>query len=133
MDLPGDGRLKHLAGRRADESELEKLITAWTRNQQAEDIQAALISVGVAAHMLQNSPECMNDPQLVAREHFISVPHASLGEFVVENSRFVLSRTPASVCRAGPEMGEHNIEVLENTLGYDGQQIANALASLALQ
>ena len=133
MGLPGDERLKHLAGRRADESELEKLITAWTRNQQAEDIQAALISVGVAAHMLQNSPECMNDPQLVAREHFISVPHASLGEFVVENSRFVLSRTPASVSRAGPEMGEHNIEVLENTLGYDGQQIANALASLALQ
>ena len=92
-----------------------------------------MISAGVAAHILQNSPECMEDPQLAEREHFISVPHASLGEFVVENSRFRLSRTPASILRAGPELGEHNVEVLEKMLGYDSDQVADAFASLALQ
>lgn len=107
---------------------MDELITDWSRDRKLDEIQSAMISVGVAAHALQNSAECMVDPQLVAREHFISVPHASLGEFVVENSRFKLSRTPALITRAGPEMGEHNVEVLENILGYDCDQLADALS-----
>lgn len=133
IGLPNDEDLLSAAGRRARETELEELITDWTRDRKAEEIQSAVISVGVAAHVLQNSPECMEDPQLAEREHFISVAHASLGEFVVENSRFRLSRTPASITRAGPELGEHNVEVLEKILGYDADRIADAFASLALQ
>lgn len=133
IGLPNDEDLMSAAGRLARETELEEFITAWSRGWTAEEIQSALISAGVAAHVLQNSPECMQDPQLMEREHFISVPHASLGEFVVENSRFRLSRTPASIMRAGPELGEHNAEVLEKILGYDGDQVADAFASLALQ
>ena len=75
----------------------------------------------------------MNDPQLIDRQHFINVAHASLGEFVVENSRSILSRTPAQISRAGPELGEHNVHVLSEILGYSESRIADVFASLAMQ
>lgn len=75
----------------------------------------------------------MTDPQLIERQHFINVAHATLGDFVVENSRFKLSRTPARITRAGPELGEHNFHVLGEILGYDEDRIADIFASLAMQ
>ena len=57
---------------------------------------------------------------------------AKLLELVVEASRIRLSRTPAQVSRAGPELGEHNLRVLEEILGYDSERIAAGLASGAM-
>ena len=75
----------------------------------------------------------MHDPQLRHREHFITVPHPSLGSFVVEGTRFRFSRTPGSTQRAGPELGEHNYEVLSKVLGYDDERIADIFAALAME
>ena len=62
----------------------------------------------------------------------MTVPHTGLGDMVVEGSRFKLSRTPGGPRHAGPELGEHNAEVLKDILGYDDERIANAFASLAV-
>ena len=75
----------------------------------------------------------MADPQLRHRNHFRLANHASVGELVVEASRFRLSRTPADIGRAGPELGEHNFRVLEEILGCDAERIANVLASGAME
>ena len=52
---------------------------------------------------------------------------------VVENTRSVLSRTPSRVERASPELGEHNVHVLQDILGYDDERMAEAFAALAMQ
>ena len=52
---------------------------------------------------------------------------------VVEASTFRLSRTPGEPERAGPTFGEHNFEVLEGLLGYDGERIAELAAAGVLQ
>ena len=72
-------------------------------------------------------------PQFAAREHFIEVPHTSEGAMVIENTRCKLSRTPGAPSHAGPELGEHNVYVLQEILGYDDEQLANAFASLAME
>lgn len=133
MGLPDDQDLSTAPGRQVREEELDDLISAYTRKRSAPELQSLLTDAGVAAHMLQNSPECMNDPQLIDRQHFINVAHASLGDFVVENSRSILSRTPAQISRAGPELGEHNFHVLSEILGYSESRIADVYASLAIQ
>ena len=91
-----------------------------------------LISSGVAAHIVQNSPESVADPQLKYREHFVTVPHSSVGNFVIEGSRFRLSRTPGGPVCANPEIGEHNAHVLTEILGYDVDRMADVFASLAM-
>ena len=131
-DLRDDAQLRSVAGRRAREDELEGVIAAWTQTRAAQAAQDEMIQAGVAAHVVQNSPECMADPQLEHREHFVPAVHAGVGEFIVEGTRFKLSRTPARATRAVPALGEHNAEVLADILGYDADRMADVFASLAM-
>ena len=87
---------------------------------------------GVPVHGVQNSGECWVDPQLVHRNHFLTVPHPVHGTCIVEGPRVVLSRTPGQVRRAGPSLGEHNDVVLRDLLGYDDERIANLVIGGAL-
>jgi crotonobetainyl-CoA:carnitine CoA-transferase CaiB-like acyl-CoA transferase len=92
-----------------------------------------LIVAGVAAHVVQNSAECWSDPHLEARGHFVTVDHASVGEVIVEASRFALSRTPAQITKAHPELGQHNADILLEILQYDGDRVADVFSSLAME
>jgi crotonobetainyl-CoA:carnitine CoA-transferase CaiB-like acyl-CoA transferase len=128
-----DTSLQSSEARRNREAELDELIADWTRSQDESQLQSLLIDAGIAAHVVQNSPECFEDPQLKHREHFITVSHTSSGDFVIEGTRFKLSRTPGRTLAANPELGEHNIQVLMEILGYDGDRVADVLASLAME
>jgi crotonobetainyl-CoA:carnitine CoA-transferase CaiB-like acyl-CoA transferase len=128
-----DVGLTSASDRRAREDELDQLISNWTASQNEADLQDRLIEANVAAHVVQNSPECMNDIQLQHRDHFAPVMHPSVGELIVEGTRFKLSRTPARIGNAGPELGEHNVQVLTDILGYDSDRMADIYASLAME
>ena len=117
--------------RHARHDELDDAISAWTRDRNGNELMAELQAAGVAAHIVQNSPEFTVDPQLLHRNALVEVPHGKQGTTTVENTRFVLSRTPAQVDRGGPTLGEHTFEVLTETLAYDGDRIAElAVAEL---
>ncbi len=119
------------AERHARHDELDGVISAWTRGRNGNELMAELQAAGVAAHIVQNSPEFTVDPQLLHRNALVEVPHGKQGTTTVENTRFVLSRTPAQVDRGGPTLGEHTFEVLTETLAYDGDRIAElAVAEL---
>ena len=127
-----DPGLATAEGRRKRADELDHLVSGWTRSREEQEVQSALVAAGVAAHVVQNTAECLADPQLRHRNHFQAVDHASVGELVIESSRFKLSRTPARSSRPGPELGEHNFQVLKEILGYDTERIARVLASGAM-
>ena len=122
-----------LAERHARHDELDALIEAATRNLDGPALMGRLQSVGIAAHIVQNSAEVGADPQLQHRGHFVEVPHATQGTTVVEASRFRLSRTPARVTHGGPTFGEHTFEILDEVLGYDGDRIAELAAAELLE
>ena len=128
-----DVSLATVDARRLRQDELDQRIGEWTMQQDARSIEATLIDTGVAAHVVQNSAECWTDPQLAHRQHFVRAEHPSLGDLVVEGSRFKLSRTPADTHRAGPELGEHNAHVLETILGYEPDRLADVFASMAME
>ena len=111
---------------------IDAAITAWTAAQDAADIEAILQGHGVPAHRVNDAADLMADPQIIAREHFLSVPHAKHGHTWVENSNFDLSRTPGRPQWGGPMFGEHNMEVLEGILGYDTDKIAELVIAGAL-
>jgi len=52
----------------------------------------------------------------------VSVKSAKLGEIRIVNQAVKLSRTPATLATAPPELGEHTAEVLA-ALGYNETQI----------
>ncbi len=132
-EAAADPELATAEGRRQRADELDGQVAGWTCSRDEREVESALVAAGVAAHVVQNTAECAADPQLRHRNHFRTVANASAGELVVEGSPFQLSRTPARVGRAGPELGEHNFRVLEEILGYHSERIADLLASGAMR
>jgi crotonobetainyl-CoA:carnitine CoA-transferase CaiB-like acyl-CoA transferase len=92
--------------------ELDEIITARTRPRDALAVQDELQGLGIPAHQVQNSPECLADPQLAHRGHYVWVMHPLLGPVLLEGPRFALSRTPGHTRGPGPVYGEHTDEVL---------------------
>jgi crotonobetainyl-CoA:carnitine CoA-transferase CaiB-like acyl-CoA transferase len=63
------------------------------------------------------------DPQVQHIRAAAEVRHPRLGTYRVVNQAVRLSRTPATMATASPELGEHTDEVLAE-LGYSAAQIA---------
>ncbi|MFN0090526.1 MAG: CaiB/BaiF CoA transferase family protein [Acidimicrobiales bacterium] len=123
------------AQRRARRAELDDALSAWSRTRPADASAEQLAGAGVPAHKVNTSADFLTDPQLRHRHHQVTVPHPAQpgGETVVEGARFTLSRTPASITRAGPTLGQHASEVLADILGYDDERIAELAAAGLLE
>jgi crotonobetainyl-CoA:carnitine CoA-transferase CaiB-like acyl-CoA transferase len=132
-DLAEDPRLASAAGRRARAAELDELLASFTAALPMEEVEARLQAVGVPASAVQNSVECVADPQLRHRGHFVEIPHPTLGTSAVEGSRFRLSRTPARVEGPAPTFGCDSHWVLREILGYDDERIAELVIAGALE
>ena len=121
-----------LAERLARQDELDELIGAWTVLQGPAEAQAVLQAIGVAAHQVQNSAECLADPQLAHRGQYVTVEHSLLGNVVIEGPRFHLSRTPGRTSTPGPTYGQHTERILSELLGYNEDQITELVIAGAL-
>jgi crotonobetainyl-CoA:carnitine CoA-transferase CaiB-like acyl-CoA transferase len=120
--------------RRARRSELDEAVGRWTAGLDPGAAQERLQSVGVAAHQVQNSPECLTDPQLAARGGWtVEAPHPIMGHLPVGAPPIRLSRTPGRITGAGPTLGQHTFEVLHDLLGYDTDRIAELAAAEVLE
>ena len=88
--------------------------------------------MGVAVHNVQNSAQCLADPQLAHRGHYVDIEHPFIGPVPVEGPRVQLSRTPGRVAGPGPTYGQHSYEILTGLLGYNQERFAAAAVAGAL-
>ncbi|MGE0727808.1 MAG: CoA transferase [Acidimicrobiia bacterium] len=121
-----------VAGRLALGGALDEAIGVWTVAVPGDALMAELVAAGVPAHVVQNSTACAADPQLRHRGHFRTVEHPVHGTVVVEGPRALLSRTPGTVTRGGPMLGEHAYEVLTEFAGFSADEVADLVADGAL-
>ena len=119
--------------RLARAGELEEIVAGWTVGQVGAGLTHRLQAHGIAAHAVQNSGACFDDPQLIHRRHFEWVPHATARWTVVDAVPYTLSEAPSGFAWAGPTYGEHTMEVLGELLGYDGDRIAELAIAEVLQ
>ena len=81
--------------------------------------------VGIPCGPVNTIDRVAGDPQVVARNMIIDVNHPTAGDFKLVNSPLNFSRTPCTVERAAPELGEHTGEVLMQRLGLTNVEIDN--------
>jgi crotonobetainyl-CoA:carnitine CoA-transferase CaiB-like acyl-CoA transferase len=72
-----------------------------------------------------NYPEDLaEDPHLLARGFFVSVPHPELStEFSYPGAPYEFSETPWAIRHRAPLLGEHNVEVYEGEIGLTRAQL----------
>jgi benzylsuccinate CoA-transferase BbsF subunit len=124
-----DPRFAAAAGRLEHRDELDGYLARWTQEQDAFELMHRLQGEGLEAGVVQNLDELGRDPQLEHRGHFQTLRHAHLGELRFEHYGIRLSESPPELRSPGPNLGEHNREVLEGMLGYGAEEIEGLVAA----
>lgn len=116
-------RFSSLSRRQQHAEELDELLARWTADYPPEQVVNMLQRAGVPSGVVNSAVDLANDPQLVAREFFIRIPHAVLGDTRFDSTPIRLSRTPARFCRAAPILGQDNHYVYQDLLGLGDAQL----------
>ncbi len=114
------------AGRKAHEAEIDAHIAEWTKMQDAEQVEALLQSVGVAAGVVATQSDLHQDPQLQHRGFFAWREHKVMGLSPYDGLMSHLSKTPGDVGPA-PLLGEHYEAVLKGILHFSDEAIADLI------
>jgi len=71
-----------------------------------------------------NIDEVVVDPQLNERNMFVDIDHPNAGRVRVVNFPVKFSGTPVEIKSAAPVLGQNNVDVLKELLGYDESRIS---------
>ncbi|HYD81723.1 MAG TPA: CaiB/BaiF CoA-transferase family protein [Paucimonas sp.] len=122
-DMANDPQLARNDGRVPRTRDIDDAIQAWCDTQTIDDALAALKAADVPVGKIYSVRDMMTDPQFLARRMFDQ--HAFKDGTPIKLPAITpkLSETPGETRWLGPELGEHNREVLSG-LGYDDAEIA---------
>jgi crotonobetainyl-CoA:carnitine CoA-transferase CaiB-like acyl-CoA transferase len=81
-----------------------------------------LNQVGVPTGPIYDMSEVFSDPQVISQNMVAEVQHPKMGSLKLVNQALKLSRTPAQVKTATPELGEHTEQILKD-LDYSPEEI----------
>ncbi|MBI4333253.1 MAG: CoA transferase [Chloroflexi bacterium] len=119
-------RLKHAA-------ELDVIVENWTGQRKAEDVMKLLQAAGIAAGVVQNVQDLLNDPQLRRRRYWKESIHPEAGKLTGAEWGFRLSAAPHTRNERPPLLGEHNDYVLGKLLGLPEEEINKLIVEGVLQ
>jgi formyl-CoA transferase/succinyl-CoA--D-citramalate CoA-transferase len=108
-------------GRGAAQAELDHAIGAWTLGMPEEQVLKLLDEAGVPAGRIYTAADIADDAHFAARDMVVEVPQPTLDGETVAQPGVVpkLDRSPGSIRRGAPRLGEHDDEVWTELLGTE--------------
>ena len=95
----------------------------YTRRHDSLSLVEILNAAGVPSGPIYSIDQMFADPQVRHLSMAVPMEHPTRQNAAVVNQAVVLTRTPCSINRRTPELGEHTREVLAG-IGYDASAIA---------
>ena len=123
-----DPRFSSLAGRKAQEDELEARLSAWTSDWDADALMTALQAAGVPAGVVRGVREGLDEPQLAARDWFRRLEHHDLGVHSYNGYAWRFPGCGLKPSRPPPRLGEDSDVLLRDLLGLSVDEIAELKA-----
>jgi CoA:oxalate CoA-transferase len=103
--------------------ELNQLITAWTVEHTGVEIEELAKNFGVPCSIVRTVGDLVKDEQLAFREFWQNVNHPTAGTIKYPGPPFKHSLTPGKITRAAPLLGEDNIRIICDLLGYSREDL----------
>lgn len=117
-----DARFSTSANRKKHERELNQLIAAWTRHQDARTMMNHLQRYGVHAAVVNSVRDLFSDPQIHFRHIWQEQEHPEIGRHHYRLVSYQLSETPGRIRRPAPCLGQDNEEVFLKWLGLSRKE-----------
>ena len=121
--LAQDPRFLDSAGRMANLKDLEDELSPRFRLKPSAFWLAILDEKGVPCGPVRDMLQALSDPQTLARNMVVEVPHSSLGQVKTLGLPVKFSQTPGQVRSGAPLFGEHSRQIL-GELGFSENDIA---------
>jgi crotonobetainyl-CoA:carnitine CoA-transferase CaiB-like acyl-CoA transferase len=121
-DLGNDPRLAQNDGRSEHAELIDGAIAEWTAQRGRDEVIEALKGARVPAGYPYTAADIVQDPHYLARQ-MIEQVQTSVGPLKVPGVLPKLSRTPGRIGSGGPQLGEHNDDILAG-LGLSAEQVA---------
>src|SRR5690606_13291034 len=90
---------------------IDSAIAEWTAQRSRDEVIAALQDARVPAGYPYTAADIVKDPHYLARQ-MIETVQTSAGPLKVPGVLPKLSRTPGRIGSGGPQLGEHNDDIL---------------------
>ena len=126
MDNPAwceEERFSSRYSRLENRRDLDGNLSAWTRDLTPGYITELLQANGVAAIPVMGAEDRLFNPHFKERGLYSDIEHPSLGVEPVYNIMWNLERTPPSIHRHAPLLGEHNQQIFGGLLGMAEEEI----------
>ena len=122
-ELAEDARFSQRKARVGNYDALVEILTPIFRAGRREDWLRRLTEMDVPAAPINTLDEVFADPQVKTYGFPVEVEHPRMGKMKLLGNAVGMSRTPPSIDRPPPMLGEHTEEIL-SALGYDGEKSA---------
>lgn len=120
-DLGNDPRLAQNDGRSQHAELIDGAIAEWSAQRSRDEVIEALKGARVPAGYPYTAADIVQDPHYLARQ-MIEQVQTSVGPLKVPGVLPKLSRTPGRIGTGGPQLGEHNDDILAG-LGLSEEQV----------
>lgn len=121
--LPDDPRFRRNADRVAHRGEIVELLSAHFLGRTADEWVSCIHASKVPVGAINNIAQSLEEPQVIARELMVKIPHPQNPDFAMVGSPIKMSGTPVEYVRPAPMLGQHTDEVLAGRLGLSSEQL----------
>lgn len=126
-----DPRFATMASRVEHRDAIEAVVAEWMAANEADELVAKLEAQGVPCAKIARIDEVVQNEQLRHRNGIVDIPFAGTS-VPMQGVTIHLSKTPLTIRRPLPQVGEHSAEVLASWLGYDAGQVETLRVSGAI-
>ena len=117
-------KFSDILSRWQNHDDLDRLIGKWTMEHSHYEVMEMMQKADVPAGAVLNPQERRENLHLHERGFFLQGTHPEVGTHFYQGPPMKLSKSPITIRRLGPALGEHNEYVLRDLLGFSREEIA---------